>query len=183
MSRPHTSDLWSFSPALKGLSALRGTFAIIMIPELLAFVAMIYLAPIAQSRPPSVERTQCAPLVSIRESLDNDIDFDYLRDSLNRTFGRTIYTMDAVQKMTHGIYYMGDINSRNQIPGLKPLLDQLAAGVDDIKNAVKALSDFDSDYGSYINFPTDTTWQSVDFAEQKKPALYGLIDKLQSTCV
>lgn len=126
----------------------------------------------------------CATLDKIQESLNDDINFDALRNGLNQGLGplRARQSTDAVQSLSHGVYYMSDVDTQSPVPGLAPLLQQLRGAVDDVGNAVRALTIFSGGYDGVTRFPTQDTWEAVDYAENKVAPVQNLVNRLRPHC-
>jgi hypothetical protein len=155
------------------------------------------LAPEAAADP---VRVACGVLDQVRESLDNDINAGI---GGVRIVISSPYASGAAQKrdtdvklsmISHGVHYMEDVNGDGIVPGLAPALVDLRRASDDIRDAVEALFVISPGYGygygigSYgptvgNAWPQPSTWTAIDYADQKKDAIYALVNGLQPTCV
>ena len=98
---------------------------------------------------------------------------------------------DAETKLamvSHGVHYMQDINGDNVVPGLAPLLDQLDRASGDMRDAVEALfqwtgGGFDDGPSISLAWPQPSTWTAIDYADQKKNDIHGLVNSVQASCV
>lgn len=159
--------------------------------------AALVVGPVAAADP---VRVPCGVLDQIRESLDNDINAGI---GGVRIVISSPYASGAAQQrdtnvklamISHGIHYMEDVNGTGIVPGLAPALVDLRRASDDMRDAVSALYVITpgygyglGDYGSYgptvsNAWPQPSTWTAIDYADQKKDAIYALVNGLQPTC-
>lgn len=151
-------------------------------------------AALANPAPYAPSKVPCSALGQIRESLDNDINIDGIRNGLTTYFAndKIRITTDALNGINHGVQYMSDINQRTPVPGLSPLLDQLHSSVQSLNSAVNSLRttavrSSPGVYGDYYPTPYPTfadpgpgTWSVVDDVGDKRDAIYNLINTTQS---
>jgi hypothetical protein len=90
---------------------------------------------------------------------------------------------DKLNMVNHGVHVIQDINAGAQVPGLAPLLDRLAVAVGDAKEAVLTSFGWSAGgTGGSVALPTQSTWDTLDYANQKKNDVYGLVDSLRGSC-
>lgn len=159
---------------------------------LAALATLAFSAAPAASADPQV-RVPCGVLNQLRDTLDNSV-------SAGIAGVRTVITSpylaggqqnrDAESNLvlaSHGVHALQDINSGNIVPGLAPLLDNLNRATDDMSQAVEALFQptwGGLEYGSGISlaWPQPATWTVIDYADQKKNDVYGLVNSYQANC-
>lgn len=153
---------------------------------------------LAQSAAADTVRVPCGVLGQIRESLDDDINAGIggVRIVISSPYASgAAQQRDTNVKLAmigHGVHYMEDVNGPGIIPGLAPALVDLHRATDDMRDAVGALFVVSTSYGSgfaYGGYPTvsnawpqPSTWTAIDYADQKKDAIYALVNGLQPTC-
>jgi hypothetical protein len=157
---------------------------------LLASSAVTWAAPaIANTNAP----VPCALLNQIRESLNDDISagIDGVRTVISSPYlGGGMQKRDAETKLamvSHGVHYMQDVNGNDAVPTLESLLQNLDRASDDMKDAVEALFQLSGgglDDGPTVSlaWPQPSTWTAIDYADQKKNDIYGLVNSLQGNC-
>jgi hypothetical protein len=173
-----------------------------MSPRLFYAVATALLCSAVSHAPPAVaspDRVPCGLLNEIRGSLNDDISAGI--DGVRTVIGSP-YAVGAMQKrdaevklasISHGVHYMQDLNGNDLVPGLAPMLTDLNRASDDMRNAVEALfqvsdSGFGYGFGTSgvtvsLAWPQPSTWAAIDYADQKKNAIYGLVNGLQGSCL
>ncbi|MCX2929487.1 hypothetical protein ORI20_04325 [Mycobacterium sp. CVI_P3] len=159
--------------------------------------ATLSQAPTAGADP---VRVPCGVLDQVRESLDDDINAGI---GGVRIVISSPYASGATQKrdaevklamVSHGVHYMEDVNGPDIVPGLAPALVALRRASDDMRDAVEALFQISGGYGSgfgigdygptvSLAWPQPSTWTAIDYADQKKDAIYALVNGLQPTCL
>jgi hypothetical protein len=135
----------------------------------------------------------CAALDQITESLDNDISAGIagVRTVISSPYlSGGMQQRDAADKLnmvSHGVHYMQDINAHSPIAGLAPLLDSMDRTANDMKDAVSSLFTLSGGQWSYgasvsLAFPQQGTWETIDYADQKKNELYEFVNPLRGRC-
>ncbi len=154
-----------------------------------AMVALLATCAVSAPHAAAQPTVPCGVLDQIRASLDNDVSagLDGVRTVISSPYGiGRLQQRDAADRLNmvnHGVHVIQDINTGTPVPGLAPLLDRLAVAAGDAKEAVLTSFGWSAGgTGGSVAMPTQSTWDSIDYANQKKNDVYGLLDGLHGNC-
>lgn len=161
----------------------------------LGMYSTVCVAPRASANPQGVP---CGVLDQVHQSLDDDVTggIDGVRQVIGTLYIDGIaHKRDADAKLamvSDGIHHIQDINNGHPVPGLAGPLHNLERAASDMKTAVTGLfqpapPQFQSVFGvsepSYsFTVPQPSTWETIDFADQQKNDVYGVVNKLHGQC-
>lgn len=154
-------------------------------------------APSASAIPQGVP---CGVLDQIHQSLDDDITAGV--NGVRQTIGSLYLYPDSIAhkrdvdanlaRVNDGIHHIQDINNGHPVPGLGASLRNLERAAADMNTAVTALITpgepvYESIFGNgppgyHFALPQPSTWETIDFVDQKKNDVYGLVNNLHGQC-
>ncbi|GBG40857.1 hypothetical protein NJB14197_16270 [Mycobacterium montefiorense] len=163
-----------------------------MVLKIAAVFAFLMVSTVPQANAETPSQVPCGQLDRMIEHIDNEVSdgIGAVRIVIARDTG-WLYTSDdrrqvrdakvELARVDQGIHYVKDLNADSPIPGLAPLLDKLERASQNMNNAVQALITGHSD-GPYLFTPKDSTWASIDYAEQKRNDVYGHVISFRGNC-
>lgn len=126
-------------------------------------------APLSRADPPAPAAT-CVALGQISESLSDDIG-QGLQPAAFRRY--------SITKLTHGVSYMRQVNSKARITALDGPLQDLTNTIDDLKTQYELVTTSNED-GTWHPM-SETQTQDLDQASAQQDVLTGLVSQLQQS--
>ncbi|WP_264991878.1 hypothetical protein, partial [Mycobacterium montefiorense] len=163
-----------------------------MVLKIAAVFAFLMVSTVPQANAETPSQVPCGKRDRMIEHIDNEVSdgIGAVRIVIARDTG-WFYTSDdrrqvrdakvELARVDQGIHYIKDLNADSPIPGLAPLLDKLERASQNMNSAVQALITSHRQ-GPYLFTPNDSTWASIDYAEQKRNDIYGHVISFRGNC-